>query len=233
MIQPTPSHPAATRRLLITAGPTQEPIDDVRFIGNRSSGRLGAALADAAAKAGWDVTLLLGPSAVEPSRTAVNLVRFQTTADLQAALAQHAPGCDALVMAAAVADYTPVKGQHPGEDASGKIKRTSGEITLRLRSTPDLIAEEATRKRDDQLYVAFALEPRDRLLDSARSKLERKGVDAIVANPLETMNADSIEAILLTSEGVHDRTDGAISKADFAPWLLEKITELTAAASSA
>jgi len=233
MIQPTPSHPAATRRLLITAGPTQEPIDDVRFIGNRSSGRLGAALADAAAESGWDVTLLLGPGAVEPSHTALSLVRFQTTADLQAALAEHAPRCDALVMAAAVADYTPVQGQHPGEDASGKIKRTAGEITLRLKSTPDLIAEQAKTKRDDQLYVAFALEPRDRLLDSARSKLERKNVDAIVANPLETMDADSIEAILLTPDGVHDQTAGAIPKTDFAPWLLGKIAELTAAASSA
>ena len=98
----------ATLRLLITAGPTYEPIDAVRFIGNRSSGQLGSALADHAAKAGWEVTLLLGPNAILPSDNRVRVVRFQSCQDLQTLLAEHLPDCDTLVMAAAVADYRPV-----------------------------------------------------------------------------------------------------------------------------
>jgi len=213
-------------RLLVTAGPTHEPIDEVRFIGNRSSGRLGTALVDEAAAQGWDVTLLLGPHAAEPNDTSVRVVRFQTTADLEALMAEHAPACDVLIMAAAVADYTPILGQKPGQTPSGKIKRGKGDIILKLRSTPDLIAGEAKRKRDDQIFIAFALEPRDRLLESARAKLERKGVDAIVANPLETMDADSIEAALLTPEGAAGDTQGPISKTDFAGWLLGRVGTL-------
>lgn len=213
-------------RLLITAGPTHEPIDEVRYIGNRSSGRLGAALADEAAAQGWEVVLLLGPGACEPTHTSVRVVRFQTTADLESLLREHAPWCDALVMAAAVADYTPILGQKPGQTPSGKIKRGKGDIVLKLRSTPDLIREEASRRRDDQIFVAFALEPRERLLESARNKLERKGVDAIVANPLETMDSDSIEAVILTPEGAAGDTRGPISKSDFAPWLLGRIESL-------
>lgn len=212
-----------TPRLLITAGPTHEPIDEVRYLGNRSSGRLGVALADAAADRGWRVTLLLGPTAAEPTHTAVTVCRFQTTADLQALMEDHAPRCDVLVMAAAVADYRPVPGQHPGQAGGGKIKRAAGELTLRLESTPDLIAAEAARKRADQLFVAFALEPRERMLDSARAKLERKGTDAIVANPLETMDAQTIEATLITPGGVVAQTDGPISKTGFAPWLLDQL----------
>jgi len=208
-------------RLLITSGPTWEPIDEVRYLGNRSSGRLGAALADAAASRGWDVDLLLGPQAAEPTNTAVNVVRFQTAADLEAALAEHAPRCDALVMAAAVADYRPAA----CSTAEGKIKRTSDDMTLRLEPIPDLIAGEAARKRDDQCYVAFALEPRDRLLTSASAKLQRKHVDAIVANPLETMGADTIEATFMTADGAQGDTGGPIPKPEFAHWLLDRITD--------
>lgn len=222
----TGSVPHRSFRLLVTAGPTHEPIDEVRYIGNRSSGRLGAALVDAAASQGWEVVLLLGPGACEPSYTSVRVVRFQTTGDLEGLMREHAPWCDALVMAAAVADYTPIVGQKPGQTPGGKITRGEGEITLRLKPTPDLIRGEAARKRDDQLFVAFALEPRERLLESARDKLERKGVDAIVANPLETMGSDSIEAVILTPEGAAGDTQGPILKVDFAAWLLGRIGTL-------
>ena len=225
----TPNDRTTPPRLLVTAGPTHEPIDDVRYLGNRSSGRLGVALVDAAAGLGWDVTLLLGPHAAEPTHTAVRTHRFQTTADLKALLAEHAPAADVLVMAAAVADYRPLPDQHPGQGAGGKIKRAKGEMTLRLESTPDLIAAEASRKRDDQLFVAFALEPRETMLEAARGKLERKRVDAIVANPLGTMDASTIEATLLTHAGPAGDTGGPIPKTDFAPWLLEKIEQLRTA----
>jgi len=219
-------------RLLITAGPTHEPIDAVRFLGNRSSGRLGIALADHAADLGWDVRLLLGPTPLTPRSSRVSLVRFRTTADLRALLAQHLPWCDALIMAAAVADYTPVVDE-PGSaeplTRSGKIRRADHPLTLRLQPTPDLLAECSQRRRRGQLLVGFALEPRDHLLDSARSKLARKNLDYIVANPLETMDADTIEATLLGADHSARSTPGLIPKHDFAPWLLSALAPAIAA----
>lgn len=218
----------ATRRLLITAGPTYEPIDAVRFIGNRSSGRLGSALADHAQASGWTVTLLLGPNAVTPTDLGVKTIRFQSTADLESLLQTNLPQADTLIMAAAVADYRPI----PSEiNLEGKRRREGGDLTLKLESTPDLLAGCAKNVRDDQLLVGFALEPRDRLISSAKSKLERKNIDLIVANALETMDSDSIEATLLGNpeRGIdwNQSTPGTISKADFAPWLIDQITPLT------
>lgn len=217
----SPDHPsrpaAAAKRLLISAGPTHEPIDSVRFLGNRSSGRLGIALADAAAGLGWSVTLMLGPTALTPSHTAVRLIRFQTTTDLQALLAEHVPRCDCLVMAAAVADFRP-RPADPAHD--GKLKRGDQSLVLHLEPTPDLLAGVAEFRRPDQLIVGFALEPRQRLLESARSKLARKRLDLIVANPLETMDAPTIEATVLDASGIALHT-AAISKTDFALRLLD------------
>jgi phosphopantothenoylcysteine decarboxylase/phosphopantothenate--cysteine ligase len=218
----------ATLRLLISAGPTYEPIDAVRFIGNRSSGRLGSALADHAVKMGWDVTLLLGPNAALPSDDRVNIVRFQSCQDLAEGLEAHLPHCDTLVMAAAVADYRPI----PAEVAlEGKRKRLPGELSIKLESTPDLLKGCSENAREDQLLVGFALEPRDRMMESALRKLDRKNIDLIVANPLETMDSDSIEATLI---GNPDRgmdlqlqTPGPISKPNFAEWLITQLTPLT------
>src|SRR5688572_30671907 len=130
--------PVTRRRLLITAGPTQEPIDAVRFIGNRSSGRLGVALADHAAAHGWQTTLLLGPTATAPpfapSDSRVRVVRFRTTAELGALLDEHFPSCDVLIMAAAVADYRPIMKEGQGE---GKLRRTDQKLVIELEPTPD------------------------------------------------------------------------------------------------
>lgn len=215
-------------RLLITAGPTYEPIDAVRFIGNRSSGRLGSALADQAARRGWKVTLLLGPNAVLPDDPGVQLIRFHSCQDLEDRLDEHLPHCDTLIMAAAVADYRPV----PGEvNTAGKRRREGGELSIKLESTPDLLAGCSAKARPDQLLVGFALEPRDRLLESALRKLERKNIDLIVANPLETMDADSIEATLIANStrnmDLRLDTPGAITKPQFAKWLIEQLTPLT------
>lgn len=216
-----------TPRLLITAGPTYEPIDAVRFIGNRSSGRLGSALADHALRAGWKVTLLLGPNAVLPEDDGVEVVRFLSCRDLELLLQEHLPHCDTLVMAAAVADYRPI----PEEmNLEGKRKRQAGEMSIRLEGTPDLLAGCSKNAREDQLLVGFALEPRERLVESALSKLGRKNIDLIVANPLETMDADSIEAMLIgnPSKGLDltIETPGIITKPAFADWLIEQITPL-------
>lgn len=206
--------------ILITAGPTHEPIDAVRFIGNRSSGRLGVALADEAARRGWRVTLLLGPVGLAPTDPRVKVERFRTCADLQGLLARHTPGISVLVMAAAVADY------RPKVDPSffgGKFRRLSTNLTLELEPTPDLLAEVAARRTPGQYLVGFALEPREELLASARAKLERKGVDLVIANPLETMDSPTIEAIAVGREGSETRTAGVLPKAEFAAWLLSLI----------
>lgn len=215
--------------LLITAGPTREPIDEVRFLSNRSSGRLGMALAEVAAEAGHDVTLLLGPgprAEDEPAGPNCRTIRFETTADLRDLLDDHFRGCDVLVMAAAVADYRPRR-------VRGKIERRRGQpLTLTLEPTPDLVAEVAATKRDaladiqkgGQKIIAFALEESAHLEARAAEKMRRKGVDAIVANPLGTMEAPSIEAVLLTAKGEHlTPPGGALGKRDFAAWLLERI----------
>lgn len=215
---------AAPFRLLITAGPTHEPIDAVRFIGNRSSGRLGRQLADAAAARGWATTVLLGPTPLQPDDSRVALHRYTTTADLQALLEQHFPACDALIMAAAVADYRPKLA--PG-DLTGKTRRKSAGLVLHLEATPDLLAGCAAYRRAEQLLVGFALEPRAELEASAMRKLAKKRVDLVVGNPLETMESDEIEASVFaaTDSGSPERRDtpGRMPKAAFAPWLLDVV----------
>ena len=138
------------RRLLITAGPTHEPIDAVRFLGNRSSGRMGVALADAAADLGWHVTLLLGPVAVRPSRGEIVVRHFRTCEDLRSLLRDEVSRADALVMAAAVADYRP----KPNPAMSGgKFRRTNAPLALELEPTPDLLAEVSAARKPGQLFV--------------------------------------------------------------------------------
>ncbi len=230
MKSPTPTSGSANQspgRLLITAGPTHEPIDAVRFIGNRSSGRLGVALAEEAARDGWTVTLLLGPTPVQPSDSRVEVRRFRTTADLQGLLMEALPACDVLVMAAAVADYKP---KTTPQMLKGKHRRVEGGMVIELESTPDLLAGCAKVRRSDQVLVGFALEPREELEASARRKLGKKKVDLIVANPLETMDAPTIEARVFGGEGTGleggRATDGAIPKERFAGWLLGVIGEV-------
>lgn len=220
---PSPTPPSSqgrSRRLLITAGPTHEPIDAVRFLGNRSSGRLGVALADEAARRAWAVTLLLGPVSRTPSDSRVRLLRFRTCTDLEALLAQETDTCEVLVMAAAVADYRP---KVDPAFFGGKFRRKNEPLHLELEPTPDLLAQVAAKRRPDQLMVGFALEPREELLDSARSKLVRKKIDMVVGNPLETMDGETIEAIVLGSDGTEVRTHGAIGKSEFAGWLMDLI----------
>lgn len=214
-------------RLLITAGPTHEPIDAVRFIGNRSSGRLGVSLAEEAAREGWTVTLLLGPTPVQPTDSRVEVRRFRTTADLQGLLMAALPECDVLVMAAAVADYRP---KTTAAMLKGKHRRVEGGMVIELESTPDLLAGCTTIRRADQVLVGFALEPREEMEASARRKLAKKKVDLIVANPLETMDAPTIEARVFGGSGTGleagRSTDGPIAKERFAGWLLGVVGEV-------
>lgn len=220
-------------RLLITAGPTQEPIDAVRFIGNRSSGRLGIDLARAALARGWQTTLLLGigaslsPHALESeaARLPGDLVleRFRSTADLAASLDEHFPGCDTLVMAAAVADYRPILTESA---LASKTRRKTERLVIECEPTPDLLASVAARKKSAQLVVGFALEPESELEASAIAKLQRKNADLIVANPLETMDSETIRATIVARNGIRvpeiQRLD-RVRKSEFGSMLLDAI----------
>jgi phosphopantothenoylcysteine decarboxylase/phosphopantothenate--cysteine ligase len=211
-----------SRRILITAGPTHEPIDAVRYLANRSSGRMGLALAEAARDGGCSVTLLLGPTALEPP-AGVQTIRFESAADLARLLDQHFETCDVLIMAAAVADY------RPGRLDEGKLPRGGESLVLTLEPTPDLVAGCAARKRPDQLIIGFALEEPTALAERARAKLQQKGVDAIVANPLSTMGAPDVSATIFTAAGETilppSSQSGAKTKpkSDFARWLIDWI----------
>jgi phosphopantothenoylcysteine decarboxylase/phosphopantothenate--cysteine ligase len=202
--------------MLITAGPTHEPIDAVRYIANRSSGRLGICLAEAARDAGWEVTLLLGPVSL-PTPPSVRVERFETSAELAALLDKCFPLCDVLIMAAAVADY------RPRAAAARKLPRREGALLLELEPTPDLVAACAARKRPGQRIVGFALEESAVLDRRAREKLVRKGLDAIIANPLETMGNRHIRATLYMADGqvISPPGTGPLDKGDFARWLID------------
>lgn len=206
-------------RVLITAGPTREPIDDVRFISNRSSGQMGIALAQAASTAGHEVTLLLGPVLMPTDFSgSVRVVPFGSTEDLETLLAEHFPQCDVLIKAAAVADY------RPAQRIEGKTPRGEG-LTITLEATPDLVAACATTKRDDQRIIAFALEDPAVLETRAVEKMKRKGVDAILANPLKTMDAADIDPVLFYADGRRD-APGAMAKTELARWLVERASAL-------
>jgi len=228
---PTGSPPGTPPAILVTAGPTQEPIDEVRYLGNRSSGRMGMAIAAAAAARCWPVTLLLGPveaGVPQSDLPLASLHRFRSTADLAALLAEHWPAHDVLVMAAAVADY-----RVRGGPRAGKIRRSDGEgdaPVLALEPTPDLLAAAAAGRRPDQRIVGFALEPADQLRASADAKLRRKGLDAIVANPLETIGAATVSATLIRADGTSEDAPPDLDKAAFAAWLLDLIESLPVAA---
>lgn len=222
-----PHQPTNPPHILITAGPTYEPIDAVRFIGNRSSGKMGIALAREAAARGFRVTLLMGPAPTPlpvewtpTSDTGVRALRFRTCADLQALLARHTPEADVLIMAAAVADFRP---KVDPAQFNGKFRRTSATLTLSLEPTPDLLAEVASNRRPGQFLVGFALEPRAEVDASAAAKLARKRVDVVVGNPLETMDSEAVEAMVLARDGVVVRTPGLMPKPQFAPWLLDQL----------
>jgi phosphopantothenoylcysteine decarboxylase/phosphopantothenate--cysteine ligase len=210
------------RQMLITAGPTHEPIDAVRYVANRSSGRMGIALAEAAQGAGWLVTLLLGPVSLQPP-SGVRTLPFESTADLASLLDEHFPACDVLIMAAAVADYRP---HRTGE---AKLPRKGQPLVLELEPTPDLVATCVARKRADQRIIGFALEESALLVPRALAKLRLKGLDAIVANPLATMGSPDITATIYaaTERPTESSTQAAISiaapKRDFARRLIDWI----------
>ncbi|HYJ45547.1 MAG TPA: bifunctional phosphopantothenoylcysteine decarboxylase/phosphopantothenate--cysteine ligase CoaBC [Pyrinomonadaceae bacterium] len=164
----------AGERVLITAGATREELDPVRFLSNRSSGRMGFALAEAARERGATVTVVAGATSVDPPAS-VSLKRALSAEAMRGAVMDEIKGATVFIAAAAVSDY------RPAERADSKIKKSGESLTLMLEPTPDILAEVSKVKRDGLLVIGFAAET-DNVLANARSKLERKRLDAIVSN---------------------------------------------------
>ena len=168
-------------KILVTAGPTYEPLDPVRYIGNYSSGKMGYAIANEAASLGAEVILVSGPADDLAIRPGVTLVQTKTADDMHAACLQHFANCDILVMAAAVADYKP---KHKAED---KIKKEDEIISVELVKTVDIL-ESLGKKKTNQILVGFALET-DNELSNAKEKIKKKNLDAIILNSLADKGA--------------------------------------------
>ena len=171
--------------ILITAGPTYERIDPVRFIGNYSSGKMGLALAAECASRGMEVSLVLGPVTIQSpvfNNPHIHITRVESAQQMFDAAAHIFPHCHAAILCAAVADFTPVS------VASQKIKREGDELVLRLKPTRDIAAHLGTMKRTDQVLAGFALETNDEQTN-AQSKLHRKNLDFIVLNSMNDANA--------------------------------------------
>ncbi|MEM8531641.1 MAG: bifunctional phosphopantothenoylcysteine decarboxylase/phosphopantothenate--cysteine ligase CoaBC [Chloroflexota bacterium] len=183
------------RRVVVTAAGTHEPLDPVRFIGNRSSGRMGYALAAEARDRGAQVTLISGPSSLMPP-TAIDIIHVETALDMQDAVHSTIVNADLLVMAAAVADF------RPAAQATHKIKKGSDEtLTVELIRNPDILAGLAEQRHF--IKVGFAAETED-LLENARSKLERKGLDMIIANEaVASIGQPDSQVTILDDDGVH------------------------------
>jgi phosphopantothenoylcysteine decarboxylase/phosphopantothenate--cysteine ligase len=186
----------AGRRLLITAGPTREPLDPVRFIGNRSSGKMGAALAAEALGRGAAVTVVLGPEAVGPPAGA-EVIAVETTEDMRDAVMARVDSVDAVVMAAAVADF------RPKAVAAAKLKKEAGVPELLLEQTPDILRELGER-RSGQVLVGFAAETQD-LETAGRTKLRSKELDLLVVNLVGRegtgFGSETNEAMILAADG--------------------------------
>lgn len=190
--------PLAGKRILITAGPTYERIDPVRFIGNFSSGKMGFSIAEECRRRGAEVTLVAGPTALQCD-AAIRRVNVESAQEMYEACLPVFDTADAAILSAAVADFT------PEQKADSKIKREADDLVLRLRPTHDIAKTLGQRKRPGQRLVCFALETNDEEAN-ARGKLERKNADFVVLNstriPGTTFNADDNQIAVVTREGV-------------------------------
>ncbi len=210
------------KKILVTAGPTYEPIDPVRFIGNRSSGKMGFAIANAAAQRGADVTLISGPVALE---TPKNVSRFdvETAEQMNDAVSKYARKCDAVIMSAAVADFTPKR------PAANKIKKndSASGLTLELRATPDILKGLGARKNGTVL-VGFALETQDEVRN-AKDKLRKKNLDFIVMNSTRdegsAFGSDTNTVTIIGKDGKAEKLS-KMPKFDVAVEILNRVAKL-------
>ena len=206
------------QRVLVTAGPTQEAMDPVRFLSNHSTGKMGYAVAARAAMRGADVTLVSGPTALDTPE-GVQRVDIVSARDMYDAVLSRADRQDMIIKAAAVGDY------RPAETASEKLKKGDGEMTVALARNPDILAELGRRKHPGQLLCGFAMETQN-LLDNAADKLRRKNCDMLVANSPRDKGAgfgtDTNVATLLFADGRRE-TPPLMSKEDLADVILDRL----------
>lgn len=209
------------QRVLVSAGPTQEPLDPVRFISNRSSGKMGYAIAEAVRARGGEVVLVTGPSALTPP-SGVTTVHVKTASEMADALSRHFSSCTVLIMAAAVADF------RPRVTALGKLKKQGKpEMELALEATPDILAMLSAR-RTSQVVVGFAAET-EQVLAHAKDKLKGKGLDLIVANDVTQtgggFGSDDNAAVILSATG-EQRVFSLMPKRQLADEILNAVRDL-------
>jgi phosphopantothenoylcysteine decarboxylase / phosphopantothenate---cysteine ligase len=212
--------PLGGKRVVVSGGGTREPIDLVRYVGNRSSGRMGVALAAEARKRGGDVTLVYANGAVPPP-AGIELVEAPTAADIEREMLARADA-DVILMAAAVSDY------RPGKPESGKRPKSKETWTIALEPTEDVLAELARRRRNGQVLVGFAADAGERGLARAREKLANKGGDLFVFNDVSDSSvgfeSDENEVVLISARG--ERRIGRRSKEECAVAILDEVEAL-------
>jgi phosphopantothenoylcysteine decarboxylase/phosphopantothenate--cysteine ligase len=210
----------AGRGIVVTAGPTWEPIDPVRFVGNRSTGRMGFAIAAEARRRGADVTLVVGPGTIAPP-SGVRIVAVETAEEMRTAVRRYGPAADAVVMAAAVADFRP---EHV---EASKMKKDAGAPEVKLVPTTDILAELGADK-GDRVLVGFAAETSDPL-DAARAKLEAKHLDLVVVNEVGRagtgFGSETNDAAIVAADG-RDLALRTWTKAELAAAVCDRLAEL-------
>ena len=207
------------KRVLVTAGPTREALDPVRYLTNRSSGRMGYAIAKAAARRGAEVTLVSGPTAL-PRPGYMEIVDVESAREMFDAVTSRAPEMDIIIKAAAVADY------RPADVAEDKIKKKDGDLSIPLERTQDILGTLGQRKREGQFLCGFSMETRD-LIENSRKKLTKKNLDMVAANNVKVEGAgfgvETNVLTLITAEG--EKELPLMSKDAAADALLDAILE--------
>jgi phosphopantothenoylcysteine decarboxylase/phosphopantothenate--cysteine ligase len=210
------------KKALVTAGPTQESIDPVRFIGNHSTGRMGYAIAEELANRGADVTLVSGPVSIKSKNKNISLLKVRSAQEMYEACTAHAGDYDIAVMAAAVADY------EPENIADKKIKKSEGGLTIKLKKTKDILASLGKMKTKKQVLVGFALET-DNEVEHAQKKLKEKNADLIILNSLNDEGAgfghDTNKVTMFFSNGGRKET-ALKSKKSLAKDIVDSIMEI-------
>ena len=218
-----PKGPLRGKRVVVTAGPTYEDFDPVRFVGNRSSGRMGFSIADQATRRGAEVTLIAGPASLEPPRV-WELVRVRSAAEMHGAVLMHAARADVVVMAAAVADYA------PSERAPHKVSKRDDTLTITLKKTPDILGDLGKRRLasdEGPLLVGFAAET-EGVVARATAKREQKHADLVVANDVSREDAGfEVNTNAVTIVGRNGaETLPVLSKARVAAEILDRVEKL-------
>lgn len=210
------------KKVLVSAGPTYELIDPVRFIGNFSSGRMGIEIAKAFAARGAEVNLILGPSEITVDDTDINLFRITTAAEMHSRCMELFPDCDVAVMAAAVADFT------PADPSKLKIKKEKGIKEIKLVSTQDILGSMGQAKKSKQILVGFALET-DNEHDNAKKKLKNKNLDLIVLNSMNDEGAgfgfETNKVSIISAQGI-EKTFPLKSKKEVAEDIVREVENL-------